>query len=132
MNKGCAPPPESARPWLKSAAAASVTFLQAATGAMLRMGRSADAVSMLLRWAQTADASGLANSAAKAYLGAVVVWLHAGDAAQAGAVYQVRTPPACRFCRPQEGRANAWLHAGGLFSPRPGGWACMVRPDALL
>ena len=82
---------------------------------------------MLLRWAQTADASGLANSAAKAYLGAVVVWLHAGDAAQAGAVYQVRTPPACHHCRPQEGRTNAWLHAGGPSSPRRG-WVGLRGP----
>jgi len=59
-------------------------------GAMLRMGRAADAVHLLLRWAAAADAAGLRSSQAKAYLGAVVVWLHAGDAAQADAVFQAR------------------------------------------
>lgn len=87
---------------------------------------------MLLRWAQTADAGGLANSAAKAYLGAVVVWLHAGDAAQAGAVYQVRN---CRqraiIAGPRRGGPTHGCMRAGLPRRGAGGWACVVRPYGL-
>ncbi len=76
-------------------------------GAMLRMGRDADAVHLLLRWAAAADAAGLRSSQAKAYLGAVVVWLHAGDAAQADAVFQARARAASERAQPQRSGAAA-------------------------
>ena len=55
------------------------------------MARYADAVGLLLRFAVACQGAGLGVSQAKAYLGAVVVWLFAQDAAQAWAVYQVRS-----------------------------------------
>ena len=79
-----------------------------AIGAALRLGRSAEAVGVLLRWAAAAGEAGLHVSQAKAYLGAMVVWLHAGDGAQADAVYQARAPAAMTlagllFCCVYEG-----------------------------
>ena len=44
---------------------------------------------MLLRFAASCDVSGARNSECKAYLGAVVVWLHAGKAKDAWLTYQV-------------------------------------------
>lgn len=55
---------------------------------LLRSQRWADAVVMLARFAASCGASGARASQAKAYLSSVVVWLHAGDAAQAWASYQ--------------------------------------------
>lgn len=57
------------------------------------MARYADAVGLLLRFAVACQGAGLGVSQAKAYLGAVVVWLFAQDAAQAWAVYQARARP---------------------------------------
>lgn len=71
-------------------AGASGDVFRQAIGALLRLGRPAEAVGLLLRWAAAAGEAGLHASQAKAYLGAVVVWLHAGDARQADAVYQAR------------------------------------------
>lgn len=71
-------------------AGASGDVFRQAVGALLRLGRSAEAVGLLLRWAAAAGEAGLHASQAKAYVGAVVVWLHAGDARQADAVYQAR------------------------------------------
>lgn len=61
------------------------------------MGRYADAVGLLLRFALACHGVGLGVSQAKCYLGAVVVWLFAQDAAQAWAVYQARIH-AQEFC----------------------------------
>ncbi len=47
---------------------------------------------MLMRFAQACDASHATSSQCKAYLGAVVVGLYAGNAAEAWATYQVRHP----------------------------------------
>ena len=46
-------------------------------------------MAMLLRFAASCDVSGARNSECKAYLGAVVVWLHAGKAKDAWLTYQV-------------------------------------------
>lgn len=54
----------------------------------MRAGKWADAVGMLLRFAVACDGMGARNSECKAYLGAVVVWLHAGKANNAWATYQ--------------------------------------------
>lgn len=43
---------------------------------------------MLMRFGEACDAAGARHSQAKAYLGAVVVWLYAGDAQQAWQVRQ--------------------------------------------
>ena len=53
------------------------------------MARWADAVGALLRFAMSCDAAGASNAQCKCYLSAVIVWLHAGSAAQAWATYQV-------------------------------------------
>ena len=75
-------------------AGASGDVFRQAISALLRLGRPAEAIGLLLRWAAAAGEAGLHASQAKAYLGAVVVWLHAGDARQADAVYQARASPA--------------------------------------
>ncbi len=59
-----------------------------AVAQLVRSEKWADAVSMLLRFAASCDASGARNSQCKAYLGAVVVWLHAGKANDAWVTYQ--------------------------------------------
>jgi hypothetical protein len=46
-----------------------------------------DAVSMCMRFGQACDKANARSSQSKAYLGAIVVWLYAGDAQQA---WQVR------------------------------------------
>ena len=58
------------------------------------MQRYADAVNLLLRFAVVCDTTGATGSQCKCYLSAVVVWLFAGDASQAWAVYQVGCLPA--------------------------------------
>lgn len=60
---------------------------------MLKMQRYADAVNLLLRFAVVCDTTGATGSQCKCYLSAVVVWLFAGDASQAWAVYQVCSLP---------------------------------------
>ncbi|KAK9832485.1 hypothetical protein WJX81_001089 [Elliptochloris bilobata] len=89
-------------------AGASGDVYRQAIGASLRMGRSAEGVCMLLRWAAAAGEAGLHASQAKAYLGAVVVWLHAGDAAQADAVYQDAMDVAV-FARSEQAAAGGTL-----------------------
>ena len=64
-------------------------------------------MAMLLRFAASCDVSGARNSECKAYLGAVVVWLHAGKAKDAWLTYQVGAGAL----------ALAWM---GLAGP---GWA---------
>ena len=61
------------------------------------MQRYADAVNLLLRFAVVCDTTGATGSQCKCYLSAVVVWLFAGDASQAWAVYQVCSLP-CMLC----------------------------------
>lgn len=76
--------------WLEDAgkdAMAADTYRQAISH-LLRRQRWADAVTTLLRFALSCQASRAHLSQCKAYLGAVVVWLYAGDAAQAWAAYQ--------------------------------------------
>jgi hypothetical protein len=46
-----------------------------------------DAVSLLMRFGEACDKGNAYSSQAKAYLGAIVVWLHAGNVQQA---WQVR------------------------------------------
>lgn len=53
------------------------------------MGKYAEAVSLLLRFAVACNSLQLQSSHSKAYLGAVVVWLYAQKAGEAWAVYQV-------------------------------------------
>jgi len=60
-----------------------------AVAQLLRAENWSEAVSMLLRFAASCDASGARNSQCKAYLGAVVVWLYAGKANDAWLTYQV-------------------------------------------
>lgn len=76
--------------WLEDAgkdAMAGDIFRQA-VAQLVRAGKWADAVGMLLRFAVACDGMGARNSECKAYLGAVVVWLHAGKANNAWATYQ--------------------------------------------
>lgn len=47
-----------------------------------------DAVSLLMRFGEACDKGGASHSQAKAYLGAIVVWLYAGNVQQA---WQVST-----------------------------------------
>jgi hypothetical protein len=61
---------------------ASDVFRQAIS-LLVREQEWGDAVSMLMRFGEACDAAGARHSQAKAYLGAVVVWLYAGDARQA-------------------------------------------------
>lgn len=82
-------PPKTVSLWAVTCKTGSQTR-RAAAGALLRMGRSAEAVGLLMRWAAAADAAGLHSSQAKAYLSAVVVWLAASDVMQADAVHQAR------------------------------------------
>ena len=56
-------------------------------GGQIRMANYPEAVSLLMKFAVACDTIGVRPC--KAYLGAVVVWLYAEDAAQAWAVYQV-------------------------------------------
>lgn len=69
-----------------------------AIGGEVRMGMHAEAVSLLLRFAVACQGLQLRSSQCKAYLGAIVVWLFAQDAAQAWAVYQVRGPKHSHAC----------------------------------
>jgi len=59
-----------------------------AIGLYIRTQKYPEAVGMLLRFAAACDTIGAAVSQCKAYLGAVVVWLFAGNGHQAWAVYQ--------------------------------------------
>lgn len=54
---------------------------------MVKCQAWSDAVSLLLRFGEACDKGGAHSSQAKAYLGAIVVWLHAGNVQQA---WQVR------------------------------------------
>ena len=65
---------------------ASDVFRQAIS-LLVRQQQWGDAVSMLMRFGEACDAASARHSQAKAYLGAVVVWLYAGDPQQA---WQVR------------------------------------------
>ncbi|KAF8062746.1 hypothetical protein HT031_004076 [Scenedesmus sp. PABB004] len=47
-----------------------------------------DAVGLLMRFGEACDTAGARGSQAKAYLGAIVVWLHAGEPRQAWQVFQ--------------------------------------------
>jgi len=76
--------------WLEDAGKdtmAADTYRQAISH-LLRQQQWADAVTTLLRFAASCQASKARLSQCKAYLGAVVVWLYAGDATQAWAAYQ--------------------------------------------
>lgn len=54
---------------------------------MVKRQAWSDTVSLLLRFGEACDKGGAHSSQAKAYLGAIVVWLHAGNVQQA---WQVR------------------------------------------
>ncbi|KXZ43559.1 SNAPG1 protein [Gonium pectorale] len=55
---------------------------------LVKAGRWEDAVGVLMRFGAVSDKMGARHSQNKAYLGAVVVWLWAGDAARAWASFQ--------------------------------------------
>lgn len=55
---------------------------------MVKRQAWSDAVSLLLRFGEACDKGGAHSSQAKAYLGAIVVWLHAGNVQQAWQVFQ--------------------------------------------
>lgn len=59
-----------------------------ASASLVRSQKYAAAVSMLLRFGATCEKSGASQSLVKSYLGAIVIWLYAGDAKQAWQVYQ--------------------------------------------
>lgn len=72
----------------------------------LKAKRPADAVATLLRFAQSCEKAGQTASLAKAYVSAVLVWLDAGDAAEAEMTYaDIAEVPA--FSRSDEAAA-AW------------------------
>lgn len=54
---------------------------------MVKRQAWSDAVSLLMRFGEACDKGGASHSQAKAYLGAIVVWLYAGNVQQA---WQVR------------------------------------------
>jgi hypothetical protein len=58
---------------------------------MVKRQAWSDAVSLLMRFGEACDKGGASHSQAKAYLGAIVVWLHAGNVQQA---WQVRAKSA--------------------------------------
>lgn len=60
-----------------------------AIGFLVKSGQWHESSNLLMRFAASCDAAGARSSQCKAYLGAVVVWLHAGDAKQAWMTYQV-------------------------------------------
>ena len=68
---------------------AAVTLLQAtdvfrqAISLLIRRQVWSDAVSMLMRFGEVCDKVNARSSESKAYLGAIVVWLHVGDMQQA-------------------------------------------------
>lgn len=59
------------------------------SGSHIKNKRYVDAMNMLMRFALACDASQATSSQCKAYLGAVVVGLYAGNATEAWATYQV-------------------------------------------
>eukprot|EP00879_Flechtneria_rotunda_P005030 GHRR01005306.1.p1 GENE.GHRR01005306.1~~GHRR01005306.1.p1 ORF type:complete len:315 (+),score=87.96 GHRR01005306.1:217-1161(+) len=66
---------------------ASDVFRQA-IALLVRRQAWADAVSMCMRFAQACDGASARSSQSKAYLGAIVVWLYAGEPKQAWQVFQ--------------------------------------------
>jgi hypothetical protein len=50
---------------------------------LLRRQAWSDAVSLLMRFGEACDKGGASSSQAKSYLGAIVVWLYAGNVQQA-------------------------------------------------
>ena len=63
-------------------------------GCLIRGQKFSEASSMLLKFAVSCEAQHMTSSQCKAYLGAVVVLLYAGNAAEAQATYQV----SCHRC----------------------------------
>jgi len=59
-----------------------------AVACLVRNGRYGDAAALLMRFGTTCDAVNARSSQCKAYLGAVVCWLYAQDAAEAWRVFQ--------------------------------------------
>lgn len=84
---------------------------RAAVALLVRRGAWADAVGALLRFGEACERGGAGASQAKAYLSAVVVWLHAGQPQAAWQVYQdVMAVPA--FAKAEEAfAADALLAA---------------------
>jgi hypothetical protein len=76
--------------WLEDAGkeGASADVYRAAAALAVRRERWAEAAATLARLAAAAGGAGARAAAAKASLGAVVVWLRAGDGAAAWATYQ--------------------------------------------
>ncbi|DBA97705.1 TPA: hypothetical protein ACH3X3_012590 [Trebouxia sp. C0006] len=70
----------------------ALDIFRQAIGSHIKNQRYVDAMNMLMRFAQACDVSNATSSQCKAYLGAVVVGLYAGNAAEAWATYQVRHP----------------------------------------
>jgi len=110
--------------------AAADLFRQAAALALAR-GRWAEAASLLLRFGEACDRSGARASQARAYLGAVVALLHAGDAGAAWATFQDVLPVGGgAFASSEEaGAARALFDAyrGGAGAGTAGGGEEAVR-----
>ncbi|KAG2489134.1 hypothetical protein HYH03_012360 [Edaphochlamys debaryana] len=68
--------------------AESVDCFRSAAAFLIRQEMWDDAVSVQMRFGAVSDLSGAKYSQSKAYLGAVVTWLWAGDAEKAWATYQ--------------------------------------------
>ncbi len=77
-------------------------------GSHIKNQRYVDAMNMLMRFAQACDASNATSSQCKAYLGAVVVGLYAGNAAEAWATYQVRHPVPQTEMEDEQGKIYRW------------------------
>ena len=70
-------------------------------GCLIRGQKFSEASSMLLKFAVSCEAQHMTSSQCKAYLGAVVVLLYAGNAVEAQATYQVSCQ--CRGAGPTPG-----------------------------
>lgn len=91
-----------------------------------------DAVTLLMRFGEACDKGGAHSSQAKAYLGAIVVCLHAGDAKQAWQVNLAGCISCCKHPNQQEGSRRigacaVFLHPFGFLpSAKSGGLQGML------
>jgi hypothetical protein len=67
---------------------------------LVRRQAWSDAVSLLMRFGEACDKGGASSSQSKSYLGAIVVWLYAGNVQQA---WQVRRHGLGAECRGEPG-----------------------------
>lgn len=98
---------------------------------MVKCQAWSDAVSLLLRFGEACDKGSAYSSQAKAYLGAIVVWLYAGNVQQAwqvraGTEYAIGSrdaaaSPALRLCQ-LEWRYFSSPSGQGILQK----WACLL------